>query len=332
ALARAARGRATDGSLQQGVVLGERFEVGHVIGRGGMGVVYDGVDRTSGASVAIKIIHATSTHHLAALHRFLREARAGATVGHAAVVRVLHVDVDDDGLFYQVQELVAGVPLRGGEPRWTSGAVARFGAVLCDALAAAHDRGIVHRDVKPSNVMLTRTAPGLKLLDFGIAQLYEDTQASGDPDGGSRTGAILGTPAFMSPEQLAGMRTVTPATDVYAVGVILFLLLTGKHPSERVHHGIVTSQLGAPAPEARAILPSVPARLSELVSRSLAPSMAMRPSARELGLALGLLADEGDVPALDVLIRLGPQGGVHPVKAAPVADTDTQLSEGTTGR
>jgi serine/threonine-protein kinase len=332
ALAKLSRGRAADGSLQQGVVLGERFEVGHVIGRGGMGMVYDGVDRTTGASVAVKVIHATSTHHLAVLQRFLREARAGATVDHAAVVRVLHVDVDDDGLFYQVQELVAGAPLRGGDHRWTAGAVARFGAVLCEALAAAHDRGIVHRDVKPSNVMLTRTAPGLKLLDFGIAQLYEDTQASEDAEGASRTGAILGTPAFMSPEQLGGMRTVTPATDVYAVGVILFLLLTGKHPFERTHQGVVMSQLGGPAPEARSILPSIPPRLSELVARALEPSVATRPAARELGLALGLFADEGDVPALDALIRLGPQGGVHPVGLAPIADTDTQLSEGTTGR
>ena len=330
ALARLARGRTVEGLLQEGALLGDRFEVGHIIGRGGMGVVYDGIDRTTGASVAIKVIHATSTHHLAVLHRFLREARAGATVAHPTVVRVLHVDVSDDGMLYQVQELVAGVPLRGSDRRWTAGAVARLGSVLCEALTAAHDRGIVHRDVKPSNVLLTRTAPGLKLLDFGIAQLYEDTQASDEPGGGPRTGAILGTPAFMSPEQLDGMRTVTPATDVYAVGVILFLLLTGKHPFERTHHGIVLSQLGVAAPDARSILPGVPARLAELVSRALETPPAMRPSARELGRALGLFADESDVPALDALVRLGPQGGVHSVEVEPVGDT--QLSEGTTGR
>jgi hypothetical protein len=306
ALAKLAENRDIDGSLLEGALLGDRFEVAHVIGRGGMGVVYDGLDRTTGGRVAIKVIQASSSQQLAALHRFLREARATATVAHPAIVRVLHVDVSDDGMFFQVQELVDGEPLRVGESPWDPGAVARFGSVLCDALAAAHDRGIVHRDVKPSNIMLTDAAPGMKLLDFGLAKLYEEGNTA-DEAGGSHTGAILGTPAFMSPEQVEGTRAVTAASDVYAVGLILFSLLTGKHPfgEERTLYGIVFSHMCVPAPDARSLSPSVPERLAELVSQCLAKDPAVRPSATELRKSLAAVADERDVPSLAHVRRHG---------------------------
>ena len=328
ALAKLARDRETDGSLRQGALLGDRFEVGQILGRGGMGVVYDGIDRTTGGRVAIKVIQASSSQHLAALQRFLREASAGATVTHPAVVHVLHVDVSDDGLFFQVQERVDGRVLRSGGRRWTPGAAARFGSVLCDGLAAAHDRGIVHRDVKPSNVLLTDSPPGLKLLDFGIAQLYEDGHSYEEADG-TRTGVILGTPAFMSPEQLEGVRTVTPASDVYAVGVILFWLLTGQHPFERTHRGIVFSQLCIPVPDARSVLPSVPAPLAELVSRALEKEPTLRPSAREMARTLAAIADAEGAPGLDALVRLGPEEGERSVESTRTVEaTPTEVNTG----
>jgi eukaryotic-like serine/threonine-protein kinase len=307
ALAKLAQDREIDGSLRRGVLLGDRFEVGNVIGQGGMGVVYEGIDRTTSARVAIKVIQAGSSQQLAALRRFLREAKACATVAHPAIVRVLHVDVSDDGMFFQVQELIDGRPLRTGGHAWEPGVVARFGSVLCDGLAAAHDLGIVHRDVKPSNVLLTRTAPGMKLFDFGIAKLYEEGHSLEEADG-THTGVILGTPAFMSPEQVEGMRAVTAASDVYAAGLILFLLLTGKHPfdGERTLHGIVYSHLCVPAPDARTLLPSVPEALAELVSRCLEKDPILRPSARDLGRKLAAVADEQQVPALEVLTRVEP--------------------------
>jgi hypothetical protein len=316
ALAKLAQDREIDGSLRHGVLLGDRFQVGSILGQGGMGVVYEGIDRTTSARVAIKVIQAGSSQQLAALRRFLREAKACATVAHPAIVRVLHVDVSDDGMFFQVQELIEGRPLRSEGRPWDAGVVARFGAVLCEGLAAAHDLGIVHRDVKPSNVLLTPAFPGLKLFDFGIAKLYEDGHALEEADG-THTGVILGTPAFMSPEQVEGMRAVTAASDVYAAGLVLFLLLTGKHPfdAERTLHGIVYSHLCVPAPDARSLLPSVPEALAELVSRCLEKDPVLRPSARELGRKLAALANERHVPPLETLTSIEPLNGAQ--KAEP---------------
>src|SRR4051812_5344709 len=124
-----------------------------------MGCVYSGLDRSTSAQVAIKVVQASSRGQLAALERFLREARSAAAIDHPAVVRMLHVDVSEDGMLYQVQELVEGETLDRrirARSSWTHGAAARAVSVLCDALAAAHAHGIVHRDVKPANIMLTR--------------------------------------------------------------------------------------------------------------------------------------------------------------------------------
>src|SRR6185436_15247452 len=112
---------------------------------------------------------------------------------------------------------------------WCPGHAARVGAVLCDALAAAHAVGVVHRDVKPENIMLTPIAPGLKLLDFGIAKLYAAVHGGGAV---TRTGMIIGTPAYMAPEQVLGASEVGDRADVYAAGVILFRLLSARHPFE----------------------------------------------------------------------------------------------------
>jgi serine/threonine-protein kinase len=326
ALAKLAQNRGIDGSLRQGVLLGGRFEIGSILGQGGMGVVYDGVDKTTGARVAIKVIQASSSQQLAAMRRFLIEARACATVSHPAVVRVLHVDVSEDGMLFQVQELVDGRVLHRGAQPLDCGVVARFGAVLCEGLAAAHEQGIVHRDVKPSNILLTKTPPGLKLCDFGIAKLYEDGLTITEDDG-TRTGVVVGTPAFMSPEQLEGIRTITPAADVYAVGVILFLLLTGQHPFDeaRTLRGFVFSHLCAPPPDVRSLSPGVPDPVAELLSRVLDKDPARRPTAGELGRSLAAIADKHEVAPLEVLTTEGPlepeQPHEDPTPHSPAAMT-----------
>jgi hypothetical protein len=324
ALARLAGSRHDDGSLRRGRVLGNRFEVGDPIGAGGMGAVYEGLDRSTGTRVAIKVMQAASSRQLDAWRRFLLEASTTATVDHPAIVRMVHVDVSDDGMLFQVQELVQGETLqrrlRAGQA-WATGTVARFAGVLCDALASAHAAGIVHRDVKPSNVMLTAAPPGMKLLDFGIAKLLGDALLASEATGLTHTGAILGTPIYMGPEQLEGAPDVGERADLYAVGVILFLLLTGKHPFESTTpRGALVNCLVHDAPDARSLAPDLPDAMAEIVRRCLAKAPSERPTAAEAARALREIADARAVPPLEELER---SGALHDARMQAAAHEKT---------
>ena len=308
ALAKIAEEREGVGFLKPGLLLGDRFEVDSLIGHGGMGAVYAGVDRSTGASVAIKVIQAHSATQLDSLRRFLREAGAVATVAHPAVVRMVHVDISADGMLFQVQELVSGYTLGrhlDDDRRWEPKAAARFGSVLCEALAAAHARGVIHRDVKPANIMLTETAPGLKLLDFGISKLGQpDADEASLEEGRTSTGVVLGTPAFMAPEQIDSGRQVTDRADVYAVGIVLFHMLTGKHPYDSVPPSqLLLKRAFAPIPDVRTIDAAIPAVLAALVSACLSQDPASRPTAAHLATELGKFADTNGAPALHVLSK-----------------------------
>jgi serine/threonine-protein kinase len=302
ALAKLAEQRDGHGRLRSGMVLGGRFEIAEPLGEGGMGVVYAGVDRETRARVAVKVVQARSSSQLDALHRFLREASTAAAVTHPAIVRVLHVDVSEDGMLFQAQELVDGATLQSeleeGRP-WAPPKVARLGSVLCGALAAAHARGIVHRDVKPSNVMLTTAPPGLKLLDFGIAKLFEPPRPS-EPHRATVSGTILGTPAYMAPEQVEGTHELTPAADVYAVGVVLFVLLAGRHPfDEKTPWGIAYSHMCVEAPDVRTLSSDVPPDLAGLVAACLRKDPAARPTSADLAKKLEAIADAHGAPVLE---------------------------------
>ena len=323
ALERLAARRVEEHSLSRGAVVGDRFEIGEPLGEGGMGVVHAGVDRSTGKRVAIKVVQAKSSSQLDALHRFLREAKAAATVLHPAIVRVLAIDVSSDGMLFQAQELVEGETLRHAIERsgpCDPGSTARLGSVLCEALAAAHARGVVHRDVKPSNVMLTREPPGCKLLDFGIAKLYGGAPGPSDlssTGAGTGAGVIMGTPAYMAPEQVEGSREVTASADIYAVGVVLFELLAGRHPfDEKTPWGIAYSHMCVEAPDVRTVASSVPEPLAALIGRCLAKDPAARPGAPQLAAALSACADDLGAPALDAIVS---RGGLP--RRAPVAKT-----------
>jgi serine/threonine-protein kinase len=300
-LARLAQQQRHRDAALRGTTLGGRFVVGEVIGEGGMGAVYEGIDRATRERVAIKVVQATSTRTLDALRRFAREAAAAAAISHPAVVRMLDVDISDDGLLFQVQELVEGESLaRRARRAWSAGDAARLSAVLCDALAAAHAVGVVHRDVKPENLMLTASAPGLKLLDFGIAKLYAAVHGHGDgADATTRTGMIIGTPAYMAPEQVLGAAEVDDRADVYAVGVLLFRLISQRFPFEAESpRAAMLDRLLQDAPSIRAFQPSVPESLARLIDRCLAGQPERRPSAAELAIQLAAWADAAGAPPL----------------------------------
>jgi serine/threonine-protein kinase len=157
----------------------------------------------------------------------------------------------------------------------------------------------VHRDVKPDNIMLTTVAPGLKLLDFGIAKLYAAVHGH-DGDEMTRTGMIIGTPAYMAPEQVLGASEVSDRADVYAVGVVLFRLLTKRQPfeAESPREMMMTRLLDDP-PSVRAFQPAVPEPLAQLVDGCLAREPEQRPSAAELAARLARWADAAGAPPLD---------------------------------
>jgi len=303
ALSKLATQRGEDGLLRPGVVLGERFEIGEPLGKGGMGVVYSGRDRVTDATVAIKVIQATNSTELDAMRRFLGEAGAVASITHPAVVRMIHVDVSEDGLLYQAQERIDGETLehRLGKEPWPEADVARLAAVLCEALAAAHARGVIHRDVKPGNVMLTREAPGLKLLDFGLAKLHGAAK-SDDPEA-TGIGLVVGTPAYMAPEQALAME-ITDKADVYAVGVLLFQMLTGQHVFELEGPSrVMRSHVATAPPDVRTVRPDIAEQLALLISACLAKEPADRPTAAEVAHALRTVADASGAPPLEELIR-----------------------------
>ncbi len=305
ALSRLARATAVDDTLVAGTVLGDRFVIEGPLGAGGMGVVYRGHDLVTNQLVAIKVIQAGASRGQDALRRFLREAGAAASVTHPAVVRMLHLDVSGEGLVFQVQELIEGETLSQRMQRpWPAGDAARLAAALCDALAAAHEQGIAHLDVKPQNLMLVERAPGLKLLDFGIARLFE-AAALGDDT--KSVGRVLGTPAYMAPEQADGREHAGAPADLYATGVLLFRLLTGAVPfAGSTPRETLQRHLFEVAPDVRKLASSVPEELALLIARCLEKGPAERPTARDLHAQLSALADRVGAPSLESL-RSAPQ-------------------------
>jgi serine/threonine protein kinase len=206
----------------QGRVLGGRYALGARLGAGGMGQVYRARDRVLERTVAVKVLSAASTEDLELVARFGREARAAAALNHPNIVAVFDSGADGD-LHYLVMEYVEGQSLaellrRVGmlEP----GRVADVGRQVCQALAAAHAAGLVHRDITPGNVLVD-PAGLVKVADFGIAKLAAATTMTGDK--------VLGTAAYLAPEQAQG-RPVDGRSDLYSLGCVLYALLTGAPP------------------------------------------------------------------------------------------------------
>jgi serine/threonine-protein kinase len=317
ALARLAEGH---GAIEPGTVLGGRVEIGAKIGEGGMGVVYRGRDLVTHKMVAVKVVQAGSANELDGLHRFLHEARAMASMTHGAIVRSIHVDVSEDGRLFQMMEFVEGETLESHLAR--SGPLpvpvaCRVGAVLAAALAAAHAAGVVHLDVKPSNVMLTRAAPGLKLLDFGIAKL-RDAQATNS----QTQRQVLGTPDFLSPEQVSDPAGVDAPADVYALGLLLYLCVAGRMPFDVKSSPRWLTMLTGRAPvELSTRLPGVDPALARAVMACLQKNPEDRPTAEGVADTLSKIAEAAGTPPLEELDLVQKAGSAPRVvpESAPTA-------------
>jgi serine/threonine protein kinase len=252
-----------------GVVLRGKYTLERVLGVGGMASVYEATHRNRKV-FAIKMLHPELSSREGIRTRFLREGYVANSVMHSGAVAVLDDDIAEDGSAFLVMELLEGAPVdaiaaaQGG--RISLSMVLSIGDALLDVLASAHERGIVHRDLKPANLLVTNGGE-LKVLDFGIARLRDETAI-----GTTQTGAMLGTPAFMAPEQALGKtEEIDAQTDLYAVGATLFSLLGGA----LVHEGANAQQLlvsaaTKPARSLSSVAAEVPDAIVAVIDRSLA--------------------------------------------------------------
>ena len=289
-------------ALWPGDVIAERYRIEALLGEGGMGSVYRAVQLSVGRAVALKLLSPDQPANPELVERFGREARALACLQHPSTVRLFDFGSIAPGRPFLVMELLAGADLQAelqhnGPMRWDQ--ALRVCVQILGALGEAHELGIIHRDIKPANVFMCVGAgwPRVKMLDFGISGCVELA--------GTRrltaTGAVLGSAPYMSPEQAQG-HAVGPATDLYALGIVLFEMLTGRTPFDgRGFTAQLVAKVLEPAPGLLEACPGleVPAGLCELLAQSLDRDADRRPpSARALAERMGALLERADLPPL----------------------------------
>ncbi|HEY6592814.1 MAG TPA: serine/threonine-protein kinase [Asanoa sp.] len=294
-------------------LLGGRYRLVERIGTGGMSVVWRGFDEVLGRQVAVKVLAAKLASDRTFRRRIRTEAQAAARLVHPHITNVYDYGESVQGgvtVPYVVMELVEGISLAqrladGQALTWPEAVTVC--AEVAAALAAAHARGVVHRDVTPSNVMLT--AGGAKVVDFGISALVGESEAGPD-------GSLLGTPAYLAPERL-DLSQVSPAADVYGLGLLLYRALTGRLPweartkTEMIRAHLYTEPVPVPP------IDGLPPELADLCRRCLAKTPGKRPTSAEVAAALA--AAVGLPPAFPV--SPAPGGGCP----APVADPGTTI-------
>ena len=246
-------------------VLGERYRLVRHLARGGMAEVYVAEDQLLNRTVAVKVLFPELAHDDAFVERFRREARAVASLNHHNIVSVYDFG-EDDGSWFIVMEYVEGRNLRdiiNSEGKMDPGRTAALGAEVAAALAAAHAQGIIHRDVKPANVLISADAGTVKVADFGIAR------AAGTRQGLTMPGTVLGTATYLSPEQAQGAE-VDFRTDVYSLGMVLYELLAGKPPfTGDSPVAVAYQQLSQTAPPPSTHNADVPPALDAIVMRAM---------------------------------------------------------------
>lgn len=283
-----------DGAPASGAIIADKFRIERVVGRGGMGYVVEATHLGLDERVALKFLRSDAALKEGSLDRFLREARAAVKLKSEHVARVMDVGAHD-GIPFIVMELLEGrdldtvVAQDGPLPIETA---VEYVIQACEGVAEAHARGIVHRDLKPANLFLVERDGGwntVKVLDFGISKAVLAGAAPGAL-GGSRkeTSSLLGSPAYMSPEQLRSTRDVDSRTDVWSLGVVLFELLTGRSIFDERFELLELAQHVLEHPHRRLrAMREVPPELEEVVDRCLVKSRDARmPSVAELAIAL----------------------------------------------
>jgi hypothetical protein len=320
----------SSGALKPGTLVGGRFKIDRLLGRGGMGEVYAARHAATGKEVALKLIRPSSVtfpmHELA--RRFIREARAATAIQHPNIIEVFDVFIDSNGTPVMVMELLKGESLHAYRTRRGALHLHEIATVMVPALEglrAAHEKGVVHRDLKPDNIFLAETPGGrvTKVLDFGIAKVLDPGKLGSNTEGPhTRTNAMLGTPHYMSFEQAMSDKTIDQRADIWAVGVIIFEALSGRRPIEFETLGeMYTALLKGTVPSVGTAVPDLPRDVHDVIDRCLQKDRT------------GRLADLG--PLIDVLRRYADStvagalaGGtvVGPLAVDPLAAAPTEAA------
>ena len=262
-----------DGLLPAGTILRKTYVIEDVIGEGGMGVVYKAHHHKLGSTFAIKVLDSKLARISTLRDRFLEEARIQATIQHPNIVRVLDI-LDEDGVFGMVMQYIEGRTLdayiHDECGQLTFPEARAITTVLLEAIDHAHQSGVIHRDLKPSNVLLTTghnpsaIGTSLKVLDFGIAKILDAN------NGRTITGAKMGTPRYMAPEQVRNARDVDARADVYAIGLTLYEMVCGRSPYEELRDfDLLQAQIDTAPPPPSKYREDIPAELEAVILKSL---------------------------------------------------------------
>jgi tRNA A-37 threonylcarbamoyl transferase component Bud32 len=297
-----------EGIPKPGEVLAGKYEVEGVLGAGGMGVVLAARHMALGQRVAVKfLLPGLAKRQPEAVERFLREARAATQLKSEHVARVMDVATAEDGAAYLVMEYLEGRDLGRvlrDEGRLPIAAVVDYTLQAAEALAEAHGRGIVHRDLKPANLFLTRGVDGsplVKVLDFGISK----ASATGER-GITRTDAVMGSPGYMSPEQIRSAKHVDHRADVWGLGIVLYELVSGQPPFDGDNIATLSAQIVVETPKpVESLRPDVPRALADAIAKCLEKEPNKRfSSMAELATALQPFASPAAAPIADRIQRM----------------------------
>jgi serine/threonine-protein kinase len=262
----------SDSSIIPKTVLDGKYQVGPVIGSGGMGRVYEATHIEIGRKVAIKHLHAQYSNDSQVIKRFQQEAQLAGSIGHDNICEVTDIGTTEDGSPYLVMPLLKGHPLSDLLSNDEPLQISRLVDIICQtlsALQAAHHENIVHRDLKPDNIFISKFGDRedfVKLLDFGISKILDQDSVSNL----TQTGTVVGTPHYMSPEQAQGKKDLDQRVDIYAIGVILYEGLTGQRPFEGdSYNELLFKIVAGPLDTPTIINPSVPPNVEKVVLKAM---------------------------------------------------------------